>query len=70
MVQLGEIKMPVINVKIAGNLSREQKKEIVRRFTDTMEEVAGKPRDYVVVSFEEMPYENWGWGGQLLDEAD
>jgi 4-oxalocrotonate tautomerase len=60
--------MPVISVKLAGELTREQKKEIVERFTATMEEVAGKPRDYVVVSFESQPYENWGWGGKLLDE--
>ena len=60
--------MPVISVKLAGELTREQKKEIVERFTQTMVEVAGKPRDYVVVSFESQPHENWGWGGKLLDE--
>ncbi len=63
-----EAAMPVISVKLAGELTREQKKEIVERFTLAMEEVAGKPRDYVVVSFESQPHENWGWGGKLLDE--
>ncbi|GGP21839.1 tautomerase family protein [Silvimonas iriomotensis] len=59
--------MPFINIKIAGELSREQKKQIVDEITDTMGRVANKPRQYVIVNFDETPEENWGWGGTLLD---
>lgn len=60
--------MPYIQVRLAGELSREQKKQIVDEITSTMERVAGKPREYVIVNFEETKEENWGWGGKMLDE--
>jgi 4-oxalocrotonate tautomerase len=36
--------------------------------TSTMERIAGTPREYVIVNFEETKEENWGWGGKMLDE--
>jgi 4-oxalocrotonate tautomerase len=62
--------MPYINLRIAGELTREQKQQIVAEFTDTMVRVANKPAQYVVVSIDEKPEQDWGWGGQLLDEAE
>ncbi|WP_410497546.1 tautomerase family protein [Chitinibacter sp. S2-10] len=62
--------MPYIHVRLAGELTREQKKQIVEEFTSTMERVAGKPREYVIVNFAETREEDWGWGGQLLDELE
>ncbi len=59
--------MPFINIKIAGELTREQKKQIVEEITGTMQRVAHKPSQYVIVNFDETPEENWGWGGELLD---
>ncbi|QLG88399.1 4-oxalocrotonate tautomerase family protein [Chitinibacter bivalviorum] len=60
--------MPYINLRIAGELSREQKQKIVAEFTDTMVRIACKPAEYVVVAIDEKPEEDWGWGGKLLDE--
>ncbi|WP_157314048.1 4-oxalocrotonate tautomerase family protein [Chitinibacter sp. GC72] len=62
--------MPYIHVRLAGELTREQKKQIVEEMTCTMERIAGKPREYVIVNFDETREENWGWGGQLLDELE
>ncbi|WP_348945697.1 4-oxalocrotonate tautomerase family protein [Chitinibacter sp. FCG-7] len=62
--------MPYIHVRLAGELTREQKKQIVEEMTSTMERIAGKPREYVIVNFDETREENWGWGGQLLDELE
>lgn len=62
--------MPYINLRVAGELSREQKQQIVAEFTETMVRVANKPAEYVIVTIDESPLADWGWGGQLLDEAD
>lgn len=34
---------PYVQVRVAGELSRQQKQEIAARFTKTLEGVAGKP---------------------------
>jgi len=60
--------MPYVNIRIAGTLTREQKKQIAAEITDTLERVALKPRSYTYIAFDEMPEENWAIAGQLLDE--
>ena len=62
--------MPVVTIKLAGSLTREQKKRIAEEITDTLERVAHKPRRYTYIAFEELPDENWAIAGQLLDEED
>ncbi|MEW9899973.1 4-oxalocrotonate tautomerase family protein [Chitinivorax sp. PXF-14] len=60
--------MPYVNICLAGELSRRQKQQIVREITDTLERIAEKPREYVMISFDELPEENWALAGKLLDE--
>lgn len=60
--------MPYVNIRIAGTLSREQKKKIAEEITETLERVAHKPKNYTYIAFDELPDENWAIGGQLLDE--
>ncbi len=62
--------MPVVTIKLAGTLSREQKKNIAKEITDTLERHADKPRRYTYIAFEELPDANWAIAGQLLDEVD
>ena len=62
--------MPVVSIKLAGNLSREQKKQIAEEITDTLERLVDKPRRYTTIVFEEFPYENWAIAGRMLDEED
>lgn len=62
--------MPVVSIKLAGNLTREQKKAIAEEITATLEKHADKPARYTFISFEELPYENWAIAGVLLDEDD
>jgi 4-oxalocrotonate tautomerase len=62
--------MPVVSIKLAGSLSREQKKRIAEEITDTLERHALKPRRYTYIAFEELPDENWAIAGRLLDEDD
>jgi len=38
--------MPYVNIRIAGELSREQKAQIAAEITDTLARVAHKPASY------------------------
>ena len=60
--------MPVVTIKIAGSLTRDQKQIIAKEITATLEKHAGKPASYTYIAFEELPEENWAIAGQLLDE--
>ena len=60
--------MPVVTIKIAGSLTRDQKQKVAQEITATLEKHAGKPASYTYVAFEELPEENWAIAGQLLDE--
>ncbi len=60
--------MPYVNIRIAGTLSREQKKQIAEEITDTLERVGNKPKSYTYISFDEIPHENWAIGGTLLGD--
>jgi 4-oxalocrotonate tautomerase len=62
--------MPVVSIKLAGELTREQKQKIAAEITETLERHALKPRRYTYISFEAMPLEDWAIGGQLLDEDE
>lgn len=59
--------MPYVNIRIAGQLSREQKQKIAEEITQTLERVALKPASYTYIAFDELPEENWAIAGQLLD---
>ena len=58
--------MPYISVRVAGKLSREQKTAIAGEFSETLERIAGKPKDSTYLVFDEVEKENWAKGGKLL----
>ncbi len=60
--------MPYVNVKVAGKLTKDQKREIVKGITKLLEEVAGKPPSATYVVIEEVDRDNWGKGGELLSD--
>ncbi|WP_457621173.1 tautomerase family protein [Persephonella sp.] len=60
--------MPYVNVKVAGSLTKEQKKKIVEGITKVLEDVAKKPPSATYVVIEEIDRDNWGKGGKLLSE--
>ena len=64
--------MPLINVKlIEGVFTGDQKREIVRRLTDTMVSIEGENmRGVTWVVVEEVKSGDWGIGGQPLTTAD
>jgi len=62
--------MPYINVKVAGNLTREQKRTIAEEFSETMHKVTGKPKPNTYIVFDEISRDNWAKGADILGDAD
>ena len=64
--------MPLIQVKvIEGVFTDAQKREMIKKLTDTMVAIEGenmRPVTWVVI--EEVKSGDWGIGGQLLSTAD
>jgi len=60
--------MPFINLKVAGPLTVEQRKEIARRFSQTLLDVAGKKPETTYIVFEEISRDRWAVGETLLSE--
>lgn len=58
--------MPYVNIKLAGSVTKEQKKEIAKEITETLTKHAHKPANYTYIVFEEVAYEDWAIGGELL----
>lgn len=58
--------MPYVNVKLAGSVTKEQKKQIAKEITETLQKHAHKPPSYTYIVFEEVPYEDWAIAGELL----
>ena len=58
--------MPYVSLRVAGKLSREQKIAIAKEFSETLEKIAGKPKDSTYLVFDEVERENWAKGDKLL----
>jgi len=59
--------MPVIQVSVWTGISPENKKNIVVRMTNVLEEL-GIPKFAISVIINEIPKTNWGNGGVLASE--
>ena len=58
--------MPYVSLRVAGKLTRQQKETIAKEFAETLERVAGKPKDATYLVFDEVERENWAKGEKLL----
>ena len=58
--------MPYVSIRVAGKLSKEQKAKICEGVTDTIAEVASKPKDTILIFIDEVAHENISSGGVLL----
>lgn len=62
--------MPIIHVKlIEGVFEKEQKRKLIGKLTDALEEVYPGLRDATFVTIEEVKEEQWGIGGQPMTAA-
>ncbi|CBG39842.1 tautomerase family protein [Helicobacter mustelae] len=62
--------MPYVDVKVAGKLTIEQKREIAGEIAATLERVANKPKENVYISFTEFDRENFAKGEHILSDLD
>jgi 4-oxalocrotonate tautomerase len=64
--------MPLIQVKVIENVfSREQKREMIERLTDTMVEIEGENlRPFTLVTVEEVASGDYGVAGNALTTED
>lgn len=60
--------MPFINLKIAGELTKEQKKQLADEFSKSIAKVTGKSPKSTYIVFEEIARENWAIGERLLSD--
>jgi len=58
--------VPYISLRVAGKLSKEQKTAIAKEFAETLEKIAGKPKDSTYLVIDEVERENWAKGDRLL----
>ena len=62
--------MPYISVRVAGELTMEQKRTIADEFSETMLKVAGKPKPSCYIVFDEVSRDNWAKGADILGDVD
>jgi 4-oxalocrotonate tautomerase len=62
--------MPYVNIKITreGNVTREQKQELIEGATRLLEDVLGKNRKSIFVIIDEVETDNWGIAGEQVTE--
>ena len=60
--------MPYVNIRVAGELSKEQKSKISQGVTEVIADVANKPKDSILIFIDELPHENIAKGGKLLEK--
>lgn len=59
--------MPYVSVRIAKTgATAEQKREVIKRITDVLFDVLGKPKPSTYVVIDEVETDNWGVGGESL----
>lgn len=59
--------MPVITLE-AAKLNKEQKDQLVKKFTHTASKVMNVPEQAFIVLLKENELDNIGFGGQLLSD--
>jgi len=60
--------MPYVNIRVAGKLSRKQKKKIAKGVTRVIAKEANKPESSILIFIDEEQRGNIAKAGRLLDE--
>jgi 4-oxalocrotonate tautomerase len=56
--------MPFVSIRITREgATAEQKAQVIREVTDTLERVLHKPPEWTHIAIEEVDADNWGFGG-------
>ena len=60
--------MPYVSIRVAGKLSRKQKKKMSKGVTRAIAKAVNKPKSAILIFIDEEQRENIAKGGKLLDE--
>lgn len=61
--------MPYVNIKITKEgATKEQKDKLIRGVTKLLADTLGKNPATTIVVIEEVPKENWGIGGESVED--
>ncbi len=60
--------MPVIIVELWEGRSADQKRKLVKAFTDAMVDIAKVKPDHLQIVFHDVPRESWGRDGTLATD--
>ncbi|RUM39912.1 MAG: 4-oxalocrotonate tautomerase [Desulfocapsa sp.] len=58
--------MPYVNIRVAGELTKEQKSKISAGVTEVIAKEAGKPPESILIFIDEVKHENIAKGGVCL----
>lgn len=63
--------MPFMNIKLLkGQVSAEQKKQIIEGLTFLVEDVMGRDRNFTTIIIDEIEPENWAIGGNTFNSYE
>ncbi|MCK9409762.1 MAG: 4-oxalocrotonate tautomerase family protein [Bacteriovoracaceae bacterium] len=61
--------MPYVNVKITKDgVTVEQKAQVVKEITETLQRVLGKKPEHIHIVIDEVEMENWGFAGKVMSK--
>lgn len=63
--------MPIVTIQVTREgtapgtdaVTAEEKAQLIRGVSELLRDVLGKPLEATFVVIDEVPLENWGWGG-------
>lgn len=61
-------RMPYVSIRVAGTLTREQKRKIAQGVTEVISEAISKPKDSILIFIDEESRDNIAKGGVLLED--
>jgi len=61
-------RMPYVSIRVAGKLTKEQKKKLAQGVTDVIAETTGKPKEAVLLFIDEESRDSIAKGGVLLED--
>lgn len=62
--------MPYVDIKVGGKLTKEQKREIAKDVSESLQKVANKAKESVYISFTEFERDSFAKGENLLSDLD
>lgn len=61
--------MPIVQIQMLEGRSKEMKLEIIREVTKTLSKITDTPPERVRIIIQDIPYENWGLGGESMEQV-